>query len=95
MNPEIARIKKAINSTFKELMVQSLSDSSSHIRSGLSTGSVNLNYKLSGSPFIGFEYGRIVENHNLKELVGLLFLIYHQLQKRLILICIFNVIMIM
>lgn len=51
-----AEINKAVGAG----SVQRLSDEKRHI-AGVSTGSLQLNYALSGNPFVGFAWGKIVE----------------------------------
>lgn len=50
-----------INAAEGALVLQSLDVARKKVRDGLSTGSFDLNYALSGYPLVGFVWGRIVE----------------------------------
>lgn len=62
MAKSVQQLIDEINKEEGALLVQSLAKSAGKkIRDGLSTGSFNLNYALSGNPLIGFVWGRLVE----------------------------------
>lgn len=57
----IEEIKRRVNEERGGLVVQTLDETSSSVTSGLHSGSLRLNEALSGSPKIGYAWGRIVE----------------------------------
>jgi recombination protein RecA len=63
MNLAIEEIKRKVNEAKEGFGVMTLSETfdSSLPISGLSSGSVRLNTALSGTPLVGYQYGRIVE----------------------------------
>jgi recombination protein RecA len=63
MNLAIEEIKRKVNEAKEGFGVMTLSETfdSSLPVSGLSSGSVRLNTALSGTPLVGYQYGRIVE----------------------------------
>lgn len=50
-----------VNKAEGQLLLQILGKTKSNVRTGLSSGSLNLNYALSGNPLVGYVWGRIVE----------------------------------
>jgi len=52
---------KRVNEAMGKDALTTLSSTREKVTGGLSTGSLKLNNALSGSPFVGFAWGRIVE----------------------------------
>lgn len=57
----LSEIRDSINSELGQSIGALVPKEDQKVRSGLSTGSLSLNYALSGGPFVGFGWGRIVE----------------------------------
>lgn len=58
---DISALNKQINEEIGESVLMTLSSASKIVKDGLSSGSLMLNNILSGNPFIGYKWGRIVE----------------------------------
>jgi protein RecA len=59
---EIRALEEEVNKELGgDVALRALSSTSSIVQDGLGSGSVKLNYKLSGHPLIGYGWGRIVE----------------------------------
>lgn len=61
MDKQTQKIITQVNEAEKALLLQPLGKAKAKVRAGVSSGSFNLNFALSGNPLIGYAFGRIVE----------------------------------